>query len=236
MADRTLTPDAAAEAAPVLTAHEAMSVRTSTLHSPTDVTGLRVSPAEHLTAAMAAAEVTGPRSVALREIRFAVQIGLRAEIGSASAHELEQVLGLALPTRHGQTTGQADAAHVLWLGPDDFLAVDTGRAQRSGDGQNLAAALHGLPGLAVDLSANRTILELTGASAREVLEKGCQADLHPRAFPVGHAIVTAIGAVPVILHRSDDQAFRIFPRTSFTDFLVRWLLEAMQEFAHDPGR
>lgn len=226
MADRTLSPYTAATAHPVLTVGEATAVLESR-----PAGELRRAPVSHLAEAMAAAEVTGERSVALRELPFTVQIGLRAEIGSASAAALEAELGVELPLRHGAVTGDPDGLHVLWLAPDDFLAVDVSRPQATGDEQRLAAALEGKPGLAVDLSANRTMLELSGASARAVLEKSCHADLHPREFPVGTAIVTAIGTVPVILHRSAEQTFRILPRASFADHLVRWLLDGMEEFA-----
>lgn len=229
MADRTLSPLTAAQADPVLTVEEAVD-----LLEARPAGELRRSPVSHLAAAMAAAEVTGERAVALRELPFTVQIGLRAEIGSASARALESVLGLELPRRHGTTTGDAAGLHVLWLGPDDFLAVDVSRPQRTGDERPFREALAGRPGLAVDLSGNRAVLELSGPSARQVLEKSCHADLHPRAFPVGSGIVTALGTVPVILHRSAEETFRILPRASFADFLVRWLLDGMEEFRSVP--
>lgn len=229
MADRTLSPYTAAQADPVLTVEEATALLDSR-----PAGELRRSPVSHLAAAMAAAEVTGERSVSLRELPFTVQIGLRAELGSPSAAALEAELGLELPPHHGATSGDADALHVLWLGPDDFLAVDVSRAQSSGDERRFAAALEGLPGLAVDLSGNRTVLELAGRSARAVLEKSCQADLHPREFTVGTAIVTALGTVPVILHRSAEETFRLYPRASFADHLVRWLLDGMVEFGGEP--
>jgi sarcosine oxidase, subunit gamma len=194
---------------------------------------LRTSPAHHLADAMAAATVTGSRAVAVRELSFAVQFGLRARPGTPSAAALEDVLGLDLPTRHGQVTGDAAAQHVIWLSPDEFLAVDVSRQQAPGDAAEFEAALDGLPGQALDLSANRTILELTGPSARDVLEKGCHADLHPRAFPVGQAIATLVGPVPVVLHRSADTEFRLYPRASFADFLVRWLMDSMVEFRQE---
>lgn len=193
----------------------------------------RTSPAAHLAEYMAAAEVTGARAVSLRELPFAVQIGLRATPGSASAHALEAVLGVPLPSGHGQTTGEASGQHVLWLSPDEFLAVDASREQVPGDADALEAALQGLPGQALDLSANRTVLVLAGPSARKVLEKGCQADLHPKSFPVGHAIVTAVGVVPVLLHRCGEQEYRVYPRASFAEFLVRWLVDAMTEFGQE---
>ena len=195
---------------------------------------LRVSPAAHLAGAMAEAEVTGDRSVKLAETAFAVQLGVRAVPGSASAKALEAVLGFSLPSGHGQTTGDAAGLHALWLSPDEFLLVDASRQQQPGEGAELIAALEGLPGQVVDLSANRTLLTLSGKAARLVLEKGCHADLHPRAFAVGAAIVTQLGPVPVILHRSGDEEFRIYPRASFADYMVRWLLDASTEFAGAP--
>ncbi|MGO1885381.1 MAG: sarcosine oxidase subunit gamma [Citricoccus sp.] len=194
---------------------------------------LRTSPAAHLAGFMEAADVTGARAVTLRELPFAVQIGLRASPDSASAQALEDVLGVGLPARHGEVTGDGAGQHVLWLSPDEFLAVDVSREQVAGDVDSLEAALQDLPGQALDLSANRTILVLAGHSARAVLEKGCQADLHPRAFPVGQAIVTAVGVVPVLLHRSGEEEYRVYPRASFADYLVRWLVDSMEEFRQE---
>ncbi|WP_231444255.1 sarcosine oxidase subunit gamma [Brevibacterium zhoupengii] len=191
---------------------------------------LRISPAAHLADEMAAASEAGGRAVGLREHRFAVQLGLRCRPASASGQALEDALGIDLPRAVGEVTGDAAGLHALWLGPDEFLAVDVSRAQQPGDSLVAEAALEGLPGQAVDLSANRTILELTGSKAREVLEKSCRADLHPRAFGVGSAIVTQLGPVPVILQHSADLEYRVFPRASFADFTVRWLLDGMAEF------
>ena len=66
-----------------------------------------------------------------------------------------------------------------------------------------------------------------------MLEKSCRADLHPRAFGIGTAIVTQLGPVPVILHHSSEEAYRVYPRASFADYLVRWLLDGMAEFLGD---
>ena len=88
-----------------------------------------------------------------------------------------------------------------------------------------------MAGAVVDLSANRTTLELSGPSARSVLEKGCHYDLHPRSFPPGTAVSTELGPVPVLLWKTDEHTFRILPRASFADYVVHWLLDAMTEFA-----
>ena len=73
--------------------------------------------------------------------------------------------------------------------------------------------------------------ELSGPRARAVLEKGCSLDLHPRVFKPGTALSTEIGGIPAILWKTADETYRIFPRASFAEFLGRWLLDAMREFA-----
>ena len=83
----------------------------------------------------------------------------------------------------------------------------------------------------VDLSANRTTFELTGPRARAVLEKGCALDLHPRVLKAGTALSTEVGNIPVVLRKTGEESFRLFPRASFADFLGRWLLDAMREYA-----
>lgn len=196
----------------------------------TALDSLRVSPGAHLTADMQRASASAPGDFTIREIAFARQAGLRAQPGSDSAAALERALGLALPAAVGEVSGDAQGLHVIWLSPDEFLAVDPSTRQRPGDTVALEAALAGLPGQAVDLSANRTIVELRGSRIREVLEKGCRADVHPRAFPVGTAIATQLGPVALILHRSGEESYRLYPRASFADYTVRWVLDAALEF------
>ncbi|WP_166968805.1 sarcosine oxidase subunit gamma [Brevibacterium atlanticum] len=203
---------------------------TDTLVSSDTLDDLRVSPAAHLAETMAEASAAGGRQVALRELPFSVQLGLRAQPDSASGRALEDTFGLELPRRVGEVTGDSAGLHILWLSPDEFLAVDVSRQQQPGETLVAEAGLEGLPGQAVDFSANRTILQLSGSKAREVLEKSCRADLHPRAFGVGTAIVTSLGPVPVILHHSSVLEYRVYPRASFADFTVRWLLDGMAEF------
>ena len=131
----------------------------------------------------------------------------------------------------GQVAGNADGTAVLWSGPDEFLLVAPEGTELLGD---LVAALGEAPGQVVDLSANRTVIELSGPSARAVLEKGCPADLHPRSFAVGTAITTVLGPVPVLLWKTAEDTFRLLPRASFADYTARWLLDAMAEFASAP--
>jgi sarcosine oxidase subunit gamma len=187
----------------------------------------RVSPAAHLAEKFAAAEVTGARAVRIREVAFLTMVGVRSAPGSAAAARIETRLGASLPTVCGSVT-TANGVSVLWLSPDEFLVVTDEQSPQLTS--RLVEALGDEPGSVIDLSANRTTFELAGPSARAVLEKGCPLDLHPRSFELGAAYLTLIGSVPVVLWKVAEDAYRILPRSSFADFLGRWLLDAMAEF------
>lgn len=201
---------------------------------------LRRSPAAHLAGAFAAAAVAGNRGVSVREVPFLTQLGLRAVPGSEGAAALEAVLGTTLPAGHGKTTAGGGYT-ILWIGPDEFLAVadetptsaeeDRGAAEAARAGAALGDAGTRTPGAVVDLSANRTTFELTGPSARAVLEKGVSYDLHPRHFAAGTAIATVLDHVPVLVWKTGEETYRVLPRASFADHVGRWLIDAMREFA-----
>ncbi|HYU85595.1 MAG TPA: sarcosine oxidase subunit gamma family protein [Kribbellaceae bacterium] len=193
-----------------------------------DLSGLRRSPLAHLGTVLPA--VAGARTVALHEVPFTVMVSIRVDPASAAADRLAEALGVPLPVHCGGTAHGARGT-AIWLGPDEWLVIapgDDAATARLGD--DLAAALAGDHGSVVDVSANRTTLELTGPAARAVLEKGCALDLHPRSFGPGQAVSTAVGPVPVVLWHLDDLTYRLLPRASFADYLARWLLDAMSEY------
>lgn len=194
----------------------------------------RVDVTAHLATAMRAARVTGPHAVELKSIPFVAQIGIRATLGSQSATALEQVLGTKLPARAGEVTS-ANGRSIIWQSPDEFLAVSNPSSGSVVDAADqvaaLASALGDEPGSVIDLSANRVVLELAGSSARLVLEKGCAFDLHPHLFTPGTAVQTAIGKVPVIIWKHAEDKFYVLGRASFTDYLIKWLIDAMKEFS-----
>ncbi len=194
-------------------------------------TELRRSPAAHLDQLMAAATVTGQRAVALREISFATQVSLRAVPGSAGHQALAQATGVGLPEKVGQVAGEVSGTAVLWLGPDEFSVFN---AAGEDLGPTLEAALAEHEGQVTDLSANRTVLELTGQAASLVLRKSCPADLHPRSFAVNQAITTTLANVPILLWRTAENGWYLMPRASFTEHVVHWLVDAMKEFASEP--
>lgn len=190
----------------------------------------RVSPARQLAEAFAAGSLAC--TVELSEVPFLTMAGLRTDPGSEAATRLAAVTG-GLPGRSGAVSSSGDTS-VLWLGPSEFLVVAPTEAHESLGGSLIPAlrdALGDGAGQVVDLSANRTTFELAGPRARAVLEKGCSLDLHPRVFTAGTAFSTEIANIPAILWKTGEESYRIFPRASFAEFLGRWLLDAMREYA-----
>ncbi|MFF8882978.1 sarcosine oxidase subunit gamma [Streptomyces flaveolus] len=189
---------------------------------------LRRSPLAHLHGAMRAAGVEGARGVRLSERPFLTMVSLRAAPASAAANRVGTALGAPLPAHCGETA-RTGLHRVLWLGPDEWLVLS--RTDGAVLAREMRDALAGDPGSAVDVSANRTTLELGGPAARQVLEKGCALDLHPRSFGPGRAVTTRVGPVPVVLWQTDDvPTYRLLPRSSFADYLAHWLMDAMREF------
>ena len=203
---------------------------TAALENSKKIQTLRQSPASPLKAAFEAGSVAG--TVELREVPFLTMAGLRVDPGSDAGERLGTLAG-GLPSASGEVRGSGGTS-VLWLGPAEFLLVAPAESHESLGGElprALVEALGDGAGQVVDLSANRTTLELSGPRARAVLDKGCSLDLHPRVFKTGTALSTEIGGIPAVLWKTAEQEYRIFPRASFAEFLGRWLLDAMREYA-----
>ncbi|WP_426998404.1 sarcosine oxidase subunit gamma [Pseudarthrobacter sp. N5] len=134
----------------------------------------------------------------------------------------------------GSDSRMGGGVTVLWLSPFEFLVVAPEGAHDSLGGDLVRALTEALAdgeGQVVDLSANRTVFELSGSRAQAVLEKGCALDLHPRSFAAGTALATEIGHIPTMLLKTGEETFRVFPRASLADYLGRWILDGMREFA-----
>jgi sarcosine oxidase subunit gamma len=160
-------------------------------------------------------------AVVLRTIPFLAQVDLRIDAGASDGATPKP---WTLP-REPNTAWEEGARAALWLGPDEWLLVDaafTGAAIVA----ELETAFGARPHSAVDVSANRVVLELSGAGTKEVLSKGCSLDLDPRGGWIpGRCAQTLLARVPVILHERVD-ASRVLVRPSFADYLVDWLIDA----------
>ncbi|OAV59241.1 hypothetical protein A6F49_15315 [Enteractinococcus helveticum] len=170
-------------------------------------------------------------AVAVREIPFTTQVGIRATQGTEGYDALAAALG-GLPAKVGDVVGEPSTTAVVWMSPDEFLAIDK---PDTGLAETLERTLGDHSGQVLDLSANRTIIEVSGEAAELVLRKSCPLDLHPRAFQVNQAYVTEVAQTPLILWRVAEHTWWLAPRISFADHVTNWLLDAMVEFSGTKG-
>lgn len=174
----------------------------------------------------------GSDAVTFAERAFLAQLDVRVAPGPAAADAVAEVIGCRLPLTP-QTTARAAGVSVLWLGPDEWLVV--GAPGTEGDlSQRLRDALGVVLGTVVDVSANRTVIEVSGSRARQVLQKGCSIDLHPSAFGPGRCAQTLLARAQVILEQTGEEpTYRLFVRPSFSGYLAAWLMDAALEFRAD---
>jgi sarcosine oxidase subunit gamma len=163
-------------------------------------------------------------ALALDELRFARQIGVRLR-GRVPAY----LAGLPLPLEPNRTTSMR-TVRVSWLGPDEWLITAPEGAVPELP-TRIARALADRRAALTDLSASRAIIEIAGLRARELLQKGCGLDLHPRAFEAGRCAQTLLARLPVIVDQlSAAPAYRVYVRRSSAQWLCEWLIDAADEF------
>jgi sarcosine oxidase subunit gamma len=173
--------------------------------------------------------------LAVRELPFTAQLNFRTDPSDSRVAEgVRKALGFVLP-KDPNTAASAGGRSALWLGPDEWLIVG-GEGEESLLTRVLHTARGETVGSVVDVSANRTVIELSGPAARDVLAHGCLVDLHPRAFGPGRCAQTLLAKAQVIVHQVNDApTFHLYVRTSFAWYVAEWLLDAMTEYcAEEP--
>ena len=164
--------------------------------------------------------------ILVREVPYLAQINLRADPNDGDLMErLASTLGFALPVMPNTTTSHNDL-RALWLGPDEWLLVGPDGQQEVLE-QALRNGLDGTFGSIVDVSANRTVLEVGGLKARELLAHAIPIDLDARWFGPGRCAQTLLAKAQVIIERrSDDPAFHLYIRSTIASYAADWLLDA----------
>jgi sarcosine oxidase subunit gamma len=166
--------------------------------------------------------------LSIRELPFATQLNLRADSKDTELMQrLATTLGLALPMGPN-TVSSHDDRRALWLGPDEWLVV-VPDGERTAIEQALRNALADALGSLTDVSANRTLLEIRGPQAGELLAHGVSIDLDARSFGTARCAQTLLAKAQVIVERRDESAFVVYVRTSFAAYVATWLLDALAE-------
>lgn len=176
-----------------------------------------------------------PSRFAMRELAFVTQLNLRGDPADAAfMAAVRGALDTDLPVTANTWAG-APGKGALWLGPDEWLVVAPD-AERSMLEAALRAALAGRHHSVVDVSANRTVIELSGADARAVLAKGCPLPLHAAAFAPPQCAQSVLAKSQVLLQACETTpVFRLYVRNSFAHYLAQWLADAAAESAASRG-
>jgi len=165
--------------------------------------------------------------ILIRELPYLAQINLRADPNDGDLmRRLASTLGFLLPVVPNTATSQGDR-RALCLSPDEWLLVGPDGQQEVLQ-QALRNGLDGSFGSIVDVSANRTVLEIAGPKAHELLAHAIPIDLDARWFRPGRCAQTLLAKAQVIIERRDESAFQIFMRASFAGYVADWLLDAAQ--------
>jgi sarcosine oxidase subunit gamma len=167
-------------------------------------------------------------ALSIRELPFLSQVNLRADpTDGGLMQRLAAALGFALPVVPNSVASREDC-RALWLAPDEWLVVGP-----DGQHETLEQALrNGLDrdlGSIVDVSANRTVLEIGGPKAPELLAHGVPIDLDARSFGADRCAQTLLAKAQVIIERRDESAFHVYARTSFASYVADWLLDAAKD-------
>jgi sarcosine oxidase, subunit gamma len=129
---------------------------------------------------------------------------------------VEQALSMQPPLAACTTVMLGDL-RVVWTGPDEWLVV-TSQGQETALAARLRTALAGQHCAVTDVSSGFFLIDLVGPLVRDTLAQGCPMDLHPRAFPVHHAVGTHFYKVGLTLWLSPEpEHFQMLVRRSFID-------------------
>ncbi|MEP1443029.1 MAG: sarcosine oxidase subunit gamma family protein [Hyphomicrobiales bacterium] len=147
-------------------------------------------------------------------------------LGSAVA----SVAGANAPTASQSTYTKTCDVH--WIGPDTLMVL-------AGEGEALAdsfsSELDGKACQVANISNNYTVIELSGARARDVLQKLSTLDLDAAAFGKGAVAGTVFAHSNVVLACRLDapDTFDIVIRRSHADYLWCLIADAGYEYGFD---
>jgi sarcosine oxidase subunit gamma len=170
-------------------------------------------------------------TVAFRELPGLHTIDLRVEPGSATHTAVIKAIGIDLPLKPGQSSvmlvpGGVEA-HAFCLAPDWWLIVGLPEAEQLLTPLRLNSDYHFS---LVDVSGQRTTIELEGPKTREVLAHLWEQDLREKSFPVGSVSQGLMAKAPVIVFHMAKFRYRVLVRSSFALHLWKAMADAAEEW------
>jgi sarcosine oxidase, subunit gamma len=170
-------------------------------------------------------------TVAIRELPELHTIDLRVAPGTSTQSAIAEALGMDLRGRPGQmlsgSVSGGAKTHVLCLAPDWWLIVGYLEAEQKLAPLRLKNDYHFS---IVDVSGQRTTIELEGPKVREVLAHLWDQDLREKSFPIASVSQGLLAKAPVIVYHVVQFRYRVMVRSSFALHLWKALVDAAEEW------
>lgn len=147
--------------------------------------------------------------------------------GAPDPGALAEALGAAAPEVSPNRAFHAGAARYAWNGPGQWLAEsDELRPVELIERIDTALRPHGAS--TTDLSHARTVVQVSGAAATDLLAKLCPIDVE--AMRAGDSAATLAGPFNVQVVKTGDEEFRLYVFRSFGLAMWEMLLDEAAEF------
>jgi sarcosine oxidase, subunit gamma len=169
-------------------------------------------------------------TVAIRELPGLHTIDLRVAPGTSTQAAIAEALGMDLPGpgKIGVRSVSAEGvAQALCLAPDWWLVVGFHEVEQKLAPLRLKDDYHFS---VVDVSGQRTTIELEGPNAREVLAHLWEQDLREKSFPIASVSQGLMAKAPVIVSHVAPFRYRVVVRSSFALHLWKALVDAAEEW------
>ncbi len=176
--------------------------------------------------------------VFLKEVPFTPGFDLRVQPGTPAFTAVIDALGLKLEPTVGRVMRiNADCivsedefpaqggVIALCLGPDWWYLTGTADIQKL-----LSSALETHHLSLVDVSSQRTKIEIYGPSAKDVLLHYWEQDLREDNFPIDSCSQGVFAKTPVIMWHCCKDCYILFPRASFAKHIWTALTDAAVEY------
>ena len=170
-------------------------------------------------------------TVAIRELPVLHTIDLRVATGTSTQVAVAEALDIDLPAKPGQalrgSVSGRGQAHALCLAPDWWLIVGFQEAEQKLSPLLMKNHYHFS---IVDVSGQRTTIELEGPKVREVLAHLWDQDLREKSFPIASVSQGLMAKAPVIVCHIAPFRYRVMVRSSFALHLWKALIDAAEEW------
>jgi sarcosine oxidase subunit gamma len=169
-------------------------------------------------------------TVGIRELPGLHTVDLRVAPETLAQAAVEEALRIDLPEKTGQVlrglVSGGSEVHALCLAPDWWLIVGFQETE-----QKLVLQLKDDYHFSlVDVSGQRTTVELEGPNVREVLAHLWDQDLRENSFPNASVSQGLMAKSPVIVWHIAPFRYRVMVRSSFAFHLWKALADAAEEW------